>query len=137
VHAAVAGAFDRWNVGLFYADPSKWYSELDEWTRLYGDPVVGLDTNRAHRFAPLCDQLAVAIAEGNLTHDADVGLTAALVASARRNVRLRDDPGDGRTRFTIVKADVRKIDRAVAAVLAYGASRALPAVPVSAPIFAY
>jgi hypothetical protein len=126
VHAAVAAAFDRYDVGRMYADPPKWYSEIEDWQRLYGDRVLALETNFASRFAPLCDLFATAIAEGALTHDGDELLTQALAACARKNVRLRDDPDDGRTRFVIVKADTRKIDRAVGAVLAYGASMTMP-----------
>jgi hypothetical protein len=127
VHAAVAGAFERYDVGLAYFDPPKWYSEVDEWAALYGeDRVVALDTNSARRFAPLCDRFATAVAERAISHDGDVLLTRALAACARKNVRLRDDPDDGRTRFVVVKADTRKIDRAVAAILALGAAEAMP-----------
>ena len=110
-----------------YADPPKWWTELDTWAGLYGEEhVVAMDTNSVRRFAPLCDQFATAVLEGALSHDGDPGLTSALAACARRNVRLGDDPDDGRSRFVIVKADTRKIDRAVAAVLAYGAAKAMP-----------
>jgi hypothetical protein len=67
-----------------------------------------------------------AIDEANLSHNGDEPLTLALGASARKQVKLADDPDDGRTRFVITKADTRKIDRAVAAVLAYGAAMEAP-----------
>jgi hypothetical protein len=131
VHAAVAGAFARYDVAVMYADPPKWWSELDDWAALYGeDRVVALDTNQASRFAPLCDRFATAVAERAVSHDGDVALTRALAACRRKNVRLRDDPADGRTRFVVTKADTRKIDRAVAAILALGAAETTPALSV-------
>jgi hypothetical protein len=127
VHAAVASAFRRFDVGIGYFDPPKWWSELDDWAALYGEErVVAVDTNSARRFAPLCDRFATAVAERAISHDGDPLLTRALAACARKNVRLRDDPDDGRTRFVIVKQDVRKIDRAVAAILALGAAEEMP-----------
>jgi len=138
VHAAVAAAFARYDVGLFYADPPKWWSEIDTWAGLYGDEVVvGVDTNSARRFAPLCDRFAVAVAERTLSHDGDQALVHALAACARKNVRLRDDPADGRTAFVVVKADTRKIDRAVAAILALGAAEEMsPEAKPAVEIFA-
>ena len=127
VHATVAHAFERYDVAVMFCDPPRWWSELDEWAALYGeDRVVALDTNQASRFAPLCDRFATAVAERAVSHDGDVALTRALAACRRKNVRLRDDPADGRTRFVVVKADTRKIDRAVAAILALGAAEAMP-----------
>jgi len=87
---------------------------------------VAMDTNSVRRFAPLCDTFATAVLEGALSHDGNPGLTSALAACARRNVRLGDDPDDGRSQFVVVKQDTRKIDRAVAAILAYGAAKAMP-----------
>jgi hypothetical protein len=130
VHRAVAGAFDRYDVGLMFADPPKWWSEIDEWAAKYGDEtVLACDTNSARRFAPLCDRFSTAVAEGVISHDDNVLLTRAIAACARKLVRLRDDPEDGRTRFVVTKSDTRKIDRAVAAILALGAAEAMPAPP--------
>lgn len=125
VHARLARTFERYEVAVMYADPPRWYSELDEWAEIYGDEVVlALDTNSGRRFAPLCDQFATAIAEGSLSHDGNEGVTRHLAACAKKNLRA----DDGRS-WVIVKADTRKIDRAVAAVLAYGAARSMPEKP--------
>lgn len=127
VHTAVADAFARFDVAVMFCDPPKWWTELDQWAGLYGDErVVAVDTNSVRRFAPLCDQFATAVLEGAVSHDGDPGLTHALAACARKNVRLGDDPDDGRSRFVIVKSDTRKIDRAVAAILAFGAAKTMP-----------
>jgi phage terminase large subunit-like protein len=88
--------------------------------------VMSLDTNQASRFAPACGRFDTAIAEGSLSHDGKPGLRAHLAACARKKVRLMDDDDDGRTKFVIVKADTRKIDRAVAAVLAHEAAMTMP-----------
>ena len=128
--------FDRFEVGRMYADPPKWWSEIDEWAGKFGDEVVlALDTNSARRFAPLCDRFATAVAEQAVSHDGNGLLTRAIAACARKHVRLRDDSDDGRSRFVVVKADTRKIDRAVAAILALGAAEEMPDVQPGTPTF--
>jgi hypothetical protein len=120
-------------------DPPKWWSEIDDWIEKYGgdeDRVLILDTNSPRRFAPLCDRFAIAVAEGNISHDGDPLLTRALAAGARKIVRLHADPDDGRTAWVVVKSDTRKIDRAVAAILAVGAVADLPEPKPPANIFA-
>lgn len=130
VHEKVHETFDRFRVGQMFCDPPKWWSEIEGWAELYNsdahEPVVMLDTNQPRRFAPLCDRFATAVREGSVSHDGEPGLTAQLAASAKKQVRLRDDADDGRTQFVIVKADTRKIDRAVGAVLALGAAMTMP-----------
>lgn len=129
VHEAVAAAFDRFRVGRMYADPPKWWSELDQWAALYGeDRVVALDTNQARRFAPECDRFATTLREGGFTHDGDPEMRLSLSACAKKAVRLADDEDDGRSKFVIVKADTRKIDDAVGGVLALGAAMSMPLV---------
>lgn len=128
VHAAVRAAFATYNVGRMFGDPPKWWSELEEWTEEFGNDSEGkprvllLDTNQERRFAPACDRFATAVREDTLTHDGKPGLTAHLAASLKRQVRVKDDTDDGRTKFVIVKADTRKIDRAVGAILAHEAA---------------
>jgi hypothetical protein len=121
---------ERYDVAQLFADPPRWFDEIAQWVDLYNtddnERVLALDTNSARKFAPLCDRFVVAVEEGKLSHDGDSPLTEALAACARKQVRLADDPDDGRSRFVVVKADVRKIDRAVAAILAYGAAMEAP-----------
>lgn len=130
VNAKVAETFDRFDVGRMYADTPKWREEIGAWVDEYNtrgnERVLALDTYSARRFAPMCDGFVTAIDEGRLSHDGDELLTQALAACARKQARLADDPDDGCSRFVIVKADTRKIDRAVAAVLAYGAATEMP-----------
>jgi hypothetical protein len=53
-------------------------------------------------------------------------LTEHLAACVKKQVRLKDDPEDMRTRFVVEKAKPRKNDCAIAAVLAYGAAMEAP-----------
>jgi hypothetical protein len=123
VHAAVREMFATFSVGLMLCDPPKWFTEIEQWAAEYGDVVTVLDTNQARRFAPACDRWATAVRERALTHDGTA--TAHVAACAKRKVRLADDDDDGRTKFVIVKADTRKIDRAVGVVLAYEAAKTM------------
>lgn len=126
VKAAVAAAFEMFDVGLMLCDPPRWQTEIEGWIEQHGDVVEMLDTNQTHRFAPACERFATAIAEGTLTHDGAPVTTAHVLAMGRRKARLRDDDGDGRTRFVFVKSDTRKIDAGVAATLAYEAAMRMP-----------
>ncbi len=127
VHEAVADTFTRYRVGRMLCDPPKWWTEIEGWAQEYGeDTVVALDTNSARRFAPACGRFAVSVREGSVSHDGKPGLTLNLAACAKRKVRVADLDEDGRTAFVIVKADTRKIDRAVGAVLALEAAMTMP-----------
>jgi hypothetical protein len=144
VHDRVAEAFSTYDVARMLCDPPKWWTEIETWCDTYNPArvedaiVLSLDTNQASRFAPACGRFDTAIAEGSLSHDGKPGLRAHLAACARKKVRLMDDDDDGRTRFVIVKADTRKIDRAVAAVLAHEAAMTMPeAAPMVVPMVAW
>lgn len=132
VHDKVAETFATFDVGRMFCDPPKWWTEIEQWAETYNPSrtedaiVMELDTNQASRFAPACGRFATALDEKSLTHDGGPDLRAHLAACARKKVRLNDDDDDGRTKFVIVKADTRKIDRAVAAVLAHEAALTMP-----------
>lgn len=139
VDATVREAFGLYRVGRMLCDPARWYTEIEVWESLFNidgeEPrVVALDTNSATRFAPACDRFTTGVKEKSLSHDGDPELTQHLAACAKRKVRLADDEHDGRTRFVVVKADTRKIDRAVAAILAVEAAMTMPALPVEAEL---
>lgn len=141
VHEAVAAAFARYRVGRMLCDPPKWWTEIETWARLYGEEVVlAFDTNQTRRFAPAVDRWLVAIAEGRHTHDGDAVTTAHVTAAHLRKVRTTDDEADGRTRYVLVKGDDRRrIDAAVADVLAFEAAMTMPeepAPPQAGPAFA-
>ena len=138
VHDLVMEVFTRFSVGRMLCDPPTWRTEIDEWAakwnpeRVEDAIVVALDTNQARRFAPACDRFATAVREGiNISHDGKRGLTENLAACVKKPVRVGDDPDDNRSQFVVVKADTRKIDRAVGAILAYEAAATMPAEPAS------
>jgi hypothetical protein len=128
VHDEVAEAFARYSVGRMFCDPPKWESEIDDWAERFGEEVVlKLDTNQSRRFAPATDRWLTAIREGTHTHDGD-DLTREHVISAHlRKARVSDEDDDGRTRYVLIKGDEgRRIDAAVADVLAYEAAMTMP-----------
>ena len=133
VHEAVASAFATYRVGRMLCDPPKWFTEIEGWQKLYGrddedEIVAALDTNQARRFAPAVDRWLTAIAEGVHTHDGETLTTEHVKAAHRQKVHLAEAEGD-RTMYILVKgSDKRRIDGAVADVLAYQAAMTMPAV---------
>jgi hypothetical protein len=132
VHEAVARAFDRYNVGLMYCDPAKWWTEIEQWADEFGDEtVVMFDTNSSRRFAPACGRFTTMLAEGLLSHDGSGLLAAHLAHTSKKFVRTTADPTDPRSKFVFVKGPERlKIDATVAAVLAVEAAANMPALAV-------
>lgn len=144
VHATIDAAFSRYKVGRMYCDPFKWFSEIEVWTEKFGvdandDPrVVVLDTNQSTKFAPAVDRWIVAINEGSHTHDGDPDTSDHVKAAHLKQVRLADDPADGRTRYVLIKGeDRRKIDGAVADVLAYEAAKTMSPPKDKEPLLAW
>lgn len=144
VHSALDAAFHKYNVGRMFCDPFKWYSEIEGWTEKYGEDsndearVVVLDTNQASRFAPAVDRWLVAIREGAHTHDNDPDTNDHVKAAHLKQVRLADDPADGRTRYVLVKGEQRrKIDGAVADVLAFQAAMTMAPPKAEEALFAW
>ncbi len=125
VDATLRESFARWNCYLV-GDPPLWRTELEGWETEFPDRVEVLETNQARRFAPECDRLATEIREQAFTHDGSSNLREALAACAKKQVRIADDAEDGRSSWVIVKADARKIDDAVGAILARTASTRIP-----------
>lgn len=127
VLAKVAWAFGHYQVGRMYCDPPKWQTEIDDWIEAYGEETVLIfDTNQYRRMAPACERFTTHVTEGALSHCGSETVTAHVLAMARRKVRLRDDEADGRTRFVFIKADSRKIDAGIGAVLALEAAMTMP-----------
>jgi hypothetical protein len=127
VHDAVHDAFSRFRVGRMLCDPPLWRSEEEEWATRYGDEIVlAFETNKPVRMAPACERFATAVTEGTLTHDGTSLLSRHVANMARKKVRIADADDDGRTRYVFVKASTGKIDRGIAAVLAYEAAKTMP-----------
>lgn len=136
VEQAVADVFSTYDVGRMLCDPPKWGTEIERWAQTYGDEVVlFFDTNQPRRMAIACDRFATFVAEQSGSHAADPTLTAHVLAMARKKAYVRSDDGDGRTRYVFTKADTRKIDAGIGAVLALEAAMTMPAELVSASIY--
>lgn len=126
VNAAVRSAFDRFRVVGFYADPAKWETELAAWEATYGQRLLVKATaahpvewwmtgGRTSQIVKAVDALATAIREGQMSHDGSFALTRHMLNARRRTTT---------SGITISKEhpdSARKIDAAVAAVLAFEA----------------
>lgn len=128
VMAKVEWAMDYYRVGRFLFDPPKWGTEGDQWQERWGAEIVQpLDTNQPRRQAPAVDRWLTAIREGTHTHDGDPALAEHVKAAHLRKVHLNAAEDDGRTKYIIVKGeDRRKIDGAMADLLAFNAAMTMP-----------
>ncbi len=135
VDEAVAAAFERWRVWRMYADPYKWSSYLAQWAGEYGgERVISWSTTHYRKMAAACAQYATAIVRGDLTHDGDPRLLAAIANCHKRLQGFRDD--EGQTMYTPQKErpdSPLKIDAAIAAILSWQACNDAIASGVLAP----
>ncbi len=131
VHERVAWAFDRFQVGRMLCDPPKWWSEIEQWARDFGEDVVlFFDTNQDRRMAPAVDRWLTAITLGSHTHDDDPTTNDHVRNAQKRKSKARDLDDDNRTLYTLTKPDGGgKIDAAVADVLAHEAALTMPEEP--------
>jgi hypothetical protein len=126
VLARVSETFDRYTVVGFYADPAKWESHIASWEAEYGKKLKVKATQthpiewwmtggRSAYTVRALEKFQSAVIDGELTHDGAGALTrhvlAARMAHTRSGVQIRKEHPDSD----------RKIDAAVAAVLAYQA----------------
>jgi phage terminase large subunit-like protein len=114
VEAAVMDAFRRFKVVEMSADPPYWSQQLQRWAELYGeDRVLAFNTAVRKRMAEACSSFYQAVVADGLTHDGNNGLArhidnAVLKETAQGAYITKED-----------KASPRKIDAAIAAVIAY------------------
>lgn len=114
VDNAVDYAFSRYNVAELAADPWGWRSEIEQWAKRHGERrVVEWNTAHAARMAPATDRLYQAVATQAVTHDGDPRLAAHIAHC----VAKRTPAGDLVSKDK--KSSPRKIDAAVAAIVAY------------------
>jgi len=132
VNQAVARAFTSYQVGRMFCDPPKWWTEIEGWMAEYNldgeEPVVMFfDTFQDRRMGPAVGRWLAAIGEGTHTHDGDADTTDQVLAAHKRKARTRDPEDDTRTLYVLVKGgDGRKIDAAIADVLAHEAAMTMP-----------
>lgn len=126
VEAAISSAFRRYRVVGFYADPARWESYLAEWEAKYHKQLTVKATaahpihwwmtgGRATQVTRALEQFHSAVVDHELSHDGSFALTRHVLNARRRPTR---------TGLQIAKEhpdSARKIDAAVAAVLAWQA----------------
>jgi phage terminase large subunit-like protein len=95
-------------------DPPGWHREITEWAQRYGDDVViAYPTHVRKRMAEACSRFYVAVVNDRLTHDGDSRLARHVA-----NAVVKDSP-EGQFIVKPNRASPRKIDLAVAAVVAF------------------
>lgn len=126
VDAAVRGAFDRFTVVGFYADPARWEGYVAQWEAAWNKQLKVKATRdhpiewwftggRMGLVVRSVEQFHSAVIDKELSHDGSSALTRHVLNAHRRL---------GRSGVTIAKEhpdSARKIDAAVAAVLAWQA----------------
>ena len=126
VDMAVAEAFKRWKVVGFYCDPAKWESWVSGWEAKYRKQLAVKSSSahpcewwmtggRSGLIARALEQFHSAVLDGELSHDGSYVLT-------RHVLNARRKPTTSGLHIAKEHPDsARKIDAAVAAVLAYKA----------------
>lgn len=124
VENAVEEMFAEFEVVRFYGDPYMWETNLAAWAERYGDPVVPWRTNRPTVMCKAVHAFETAVRAGELKHTGDPVLDRHVANAVTYPTRIRLE--DGSFAHTIGKDQrdgPRKIDSAVAAVLAWEALR--------------
>jgi phage terminase large subunit-like protein len=118
VDAAVHEAFRRFNVREMSADPPYWAQQLQQWADAYGaERVLAFNTGVRKRMAAACSSFYQAATTDGLTHDGHPGLArhvsnAVLKETAQGAYITKED-----------KASPKKIDAAIASVIAWNRAR--------------
>jgi len=114
VEATVMDAFRRFQVVEMSADPPYWSQQLARWAELYGeDRVLAFNTAVRKRMAEACSSFYQAVVADAVSHDGHKGMArhidnAVLKETAQGAYITKED-----------KSSPRKIDAAIAAVIAY------------------
>ena len=121
VHAAVAAAFERWDVFRLYADPPYWETAVSKWAGEYGaERALAWQTTRSRKMADACRSFATAIDAGEIMHDGNADLDRHVANAHKRPLLIRDE--QGRALWTIQKErpdSPQKIDLCMAAILSW------------------
>jgi phage terminase large subunit-like protein len=114
VEATVQAAFRRFRVKEMSADPPYWSQQLNRWAEQYGaDTVLAFNTSVRKRMAQACSAFYQAATTASLTHDGNPALERHV-----GNAVLKETAG-GAYITKEAKQSPRKIDAAIAAVIAY------------------
>lgn len=124
VDQAVTAALGRWDVRELAADSKLWQRDLEAWARA-GVPVVEFPQTPA-RMSAAAQRFYEAVTTGTMRHSGDARLARHL---GNTTIRPNGQPAKEH------KDSGRKIDAAIAAVMAYDRSCQLAHIPQRAPIF--
>lgn len=114
VSAAVDMAFHRYNVAELACDPWGWRSEIESWAKRHGEKhVIEWNTAAAVRMAPATDRLYQAVVTQTASHDGDERLASHIAHCVAKATPMGDLVSKDK------KGSPRKIDAAVAAIVAY------------------
>ncbi|MFE7313803.1 hypothetical protein ACFU7T_11950 [Streptomyces sp. NPDC057555] len=116
VEAAINTTFETYDVAWAYCDPPHWQEAIGRWSLAYGDDrVFEFWTSKATRMVNATERFRTAVTTRDLTHSDETKLTRHVLNAVRREVPQGD----------LIRKDSpkskRKIDLAVAAILAYEA----------------
>lgn len=125
VHAAVAHAFDTFNVWRLAADPAYWRQEADTWAATFGeDKVYRFEMSNDRAVARALERLQSAITQGSVTHDDDLAVRAHYANARKQHKRTRSGTDD-RAELVLVRKttpkSALKIDAVIADALALDA----------------
>ncbi|SDH19574.1 Phage terminase-like protein, large subunit, contains N-terminal HTH domain [Sinosporangium album] len=116
VDAAMAAAEKTYRVEWAYCDPAYWQDIVGRWSIEFGTKkIFEFWTNKDGRMVQALERFHTAVITGQLAHDGDATLTRHILNARKRNIRAG----------TLIRKETprskKKIDAAVAAVLAYEA----------------
>lgn len=116
VHAAVDELFTRYRVERFYCDPNDWFSEIGDWSLLYGDNhVFEWPTNRIKAMYAEIKRFEIDLSTRRITHDG-CPITAIHMSNARKAAKAAQQ-------YVLIKpTDHQKIDAVMARILAHTAA---------------
>lgn len=123
VYARLAEAIEHWDVRLIACDPAGWTTEIQDWAADWGEDRVIVVPQTAERMAPAADRFRALVVSGGLRHDGSPALARQIANAVTRETRWglsirKDGPNSP-----------RKIDAAIAAILALTARDLAPAPP--------
>lgn len=123
VEATMEYMFDRYRPVRVYCDPYFWTAEVDAWRGRWGDRIViSYATTQLKRIGLAVASMSEAIRAGSISHDGSTLLTEHIGNAVRVETNLRAD--DDSPLYKVEKdrrGSPRKIDAAMAAILAYQA----------------
>ncbi|MCH9736136.1 MAG: phage terminase family protein, partial [Actinomycetia bacterium] len=114
VSATVDLAFERYDVVELACDPWNWRSEIEQWANRHGEKrVIEWNTGSGQRMCPATDRLYQAVMMKAVAHDGNADLAAHFDHCVAKPTPLGDVVSKDK------KGSPRKIDAAVAAIIAY------------------